>query len=176
VLLTGGSQGSRTLNRAFEESWPHFASAGARVRFLHQAGPASAPDLAERFAATGLAGEVTAFIDDMPASFAQADLIAGRSGASAVAELCASGRASLLVPFPHAAGDHQSRNAAALERAGASVVVRDAEMTGRKLFEEVMRLVANRALVTAMGEAARKLARPRAAARAAEIVAEAAGL
>ncbi len=75
------------------------------------------------------------FIADMPAAFAAADLIVCRSGAGTVSELAAAGKPSILVPFPFAADDHQTRNAQAMERAGAARLVRDAEMTGEKLFE-----------------------------------------
>ena len=73
----------------------------------------------------------------MPAAFAAADLVVCRSGAGAVSELAAAGKPSILVPFPFAADDHQTRNAQAMERGGAARLVRDAEMTGEKLFETV---------------------------------------
>ena len=73
----------------------------------------------------------------MPAAFAAADLVVCRSGAGAVSELAAAGKPSILVPFPFAADDHQTRNAEAMERGGAARLVRDAEMTGEKLVETV---------------------------------------
>jgi UDP-N-acetylglucosamine--N-acetylmuramyl-(pentapeptide) pyrophosphoryl-undecaprenol N-acetylglucosamine transferase len=82
------------------------------------------------FAESGLEGEVTPFIADMPAAFAEADLVVCRSGAGAVSELAAAGKPSILVPFPFAADDHQTRNAEAIERGGAARLVRDAEMNG----------------------------------------------
>lgn len=170
VLITGGSRGSRRLNNAFRESWPLFQQAKAPVRFLHQAGREDHESLARGFAQTGLAGEVLAFIADMPAAFAQADLIVGRSGAGAVAELTAAGKPSVLVPFPFAADNHQQRNAEALERASAARMLLDAELTGARLFEEIMRFVNDRGLLQTMSAAARTLARPGAARRAAEVL------
>jgi len=170
VLITGGSRGSRTLNRAFRESWPLFRAANAPVRFFHQSGHDGAEALARDFAASGLRGEVLAFIRDMPAAFATADLIVGRSGAGAVAELAAAGKASLLVPFPFAAGGHQQKNAEALVRAGAAGMALDAEMTGARLFQEVMCFVNDRARLERMGHAAKALGRPGAARRAAEVL------
>jgi len=170
VLITGGSQGSQRLNRAARESWPLLREAPFPVRLIHQTGPSSHPDMAAAFQRSGLAGEVVPFIDDMPAAFAAADLVVCRSGAGAVAELAAAGKPALLVPFPYAADNHQWRNAEALARAGAARLVPDAEFTGERLFEEVRALAAEPGALERMGAAARRLARPGAAQRAAELL------
>jgi UDP-N-acetylglucosamine--N-acetylmuramyl-(pentapeptide) pyrophosphoryl-undecaprenol N-acetylglucosamine transferase len=175
VLITGGSQGSRTLNEAARASWPMFQQAGAPVRFIHQTGTAMHADLAKDFAASGLAGEVVPFISDMPAAFGQADLIVCRSGAGAVSELAAAGKPSILIPFPFAADDHQTKNAEVLERAGAAMLLSDKNWTGAKFFEAVSALQGDRNRLRAMGEAARSLARPDSARRAAEILIDSAG-
>lgn len=173
VLVTGGSQGARTLNRAARESWPLFRAGGARVHMTLQCGRNDSEDeLNSELARQGMAGRVTAFLDDMPAAFAAADLIVCRAGAGAVAELAAAGKPGVLVPFPHAAGQHQLRNAEAMERAGAARLVRDGEMNGRRLVEIVGELAAGAETLRAMGEAARKMARAGAAVRAAEILEE----
>ena len=138
ILITGGSQGSRTLNRAARESWPLFRESGLPVRIVHQTGAARL-----RGAARGLranrawTGEIVPFITDMPAAFAAADLVVCRSGAGAVSELAAAAKPSILVPFPFAADDHQTRNAEAMERAGAARLIRDAELTGEQLFAAI---------------------------------------
>ena len=106
----------------------------------------------------------------MPAAFAQADLIVCRSGAGAVAEIAAAGKPSVLVPFPFAADDHQRRNAAAFERAGAARLVADKEMTGEKLFAVTVELAGEAGSLEKMGAAAKQFARPGAARRAAEIL------
>ena len=174
VLVTGGSQGSRTLNRAVRESWPLFLRAGAPVRIVLQTGPAAWADLRAAFAETGLDGEVAPFIQDMAAAFAAADLVVCRSGAGSVSELAAAGKPSVLVPFPFAADDHQTRNAEAMQRGGAARLVPDAEMTGERLFSLVSELTRAPETLARMGEAARKFAKPGAARRAAEILEEAA--
>jgi UDP-N-acetylglucosamine--N-acetylmuramyl-(pentapeptide) pyrophosphoryl-undecaprenol N-acetylglucosamine transferase len=174
VLITGGSRGSRTLNQAARQSWPLFREAGFPVRLTLQAGREAHAELARDFAATGLAGEVVPFIDDMPAAFAAADLVVCRSGAGAVAELAASGRPAILVPFPFAADDHQRRNAEALVGAGAARLVPDREFTGQRLLEEVRSMEHETGLLERMGEAARRFAHPRAAERAAELLEQAA--
>ena len=172
LLITGGSQGSRTLNQAARQSWPLFRKAGFAVRIVHQTGEGRYAELRDGFAASGLEGQVVPFIAAMPEAFAQADLVVCRSGAGAVAELAAAGKPSVLVPLPFAADDHQARNAEALERAGAARMVRDAEMNGEKLFSLVVELAEASGLLERMGEAARRLAHPGAARRAAEIMEE----
>ncbi len=172
VLITGGSRGSKTLNRAVRESWPLFRESGLPVRLIHQAGRSQWRQLAEEFVETGLDGEVVEFVDDMPAAFAEAGLIVCRSGAGAVAELAAAGRPSILVPFPYATDDHQLHNAEAMAKNGASLLVTDQAMSGKRLFDEVSRLASEPGLLRQMGAAARSMAKPGAAIRAAEVLEE----
>ena len=173
MLITGGSQGSRTLNQAARQSWPLFRKAGFPVRIVHQTGAAGFEEIARRVrAGPGIEGEVVRFITDMPAAFAAADLVICRSGAGAVSELAAAGRPSILVPFPFAADDHQTRNAEAMERGGAARLVRDAEMNGERLFATVAELAGASRRAGADGRAARRFARPGAAQRAADILEE----
>ena len=175
ILITGGSQGSRTLNEAARASWPLFQNAGTPIRIVHQTGSTDFEALQHDFVRSGCQGEVTPFIKDMPTAFSQADLIICRSGAGAVAELAAAGKPSVLIPFPFAADQHQLRNAEAFERAGASRMVLDRDWTGAKLFEIVRTMSTQRETLDQMGQAARILAHPGAARRAAEILEEVAG-
>ncbi len=168
ILITGGSQGSRTLNRAAEESWPLWKDPS--VRLLHQTGAAAYEELAARFRESGLKGTITPFIDAMPRAFSEADLVVSRSGMGTVSELAAAGRPSILVPLPTAADQHQLRNAEAFEKAGAARLIRDAEMSGARMVEEVRRMRAEPAVLESMGGAARSFARPGAAHRAAEVL------
>jgi len=169
LLITGGSQGSRTLNRAARESWPLFKSAGFPIRIIHQTGNQGFEETRDEFAKSGLDGEVVPFIREMPAAFAAADLIICRSGAGAVSELAAAGKPSILVPFPFAADDHQTRNAEVMQREGAAGLIRDADFRGPTLFEAVREAAAN---LERLGANARRLAKPGAARRAAEILEE----
>jgi UDP-N-acetylglucosamine--N-acetylmuramyl-(pentapeptide) pyrophosphoryl-undecaprenol N-acetylglucosamine transferase len=169
LLISGGSQGSRTLNHAALRSWPLFLNAGFPIRITHQTGVAGFDEIRDAFALSGIEGEIVPFISDMPAAFAAAHLVVCRAGAGAVSELAAAGKPSVLVPFPYAADNHQTRNAQAMERGGASRLVRDADMTGEKLFETVSRIVAD---LHDMGEAARQFAKPGAAVRAADVLEE----
>jgi UDP-N-acetylglucosamine--N-acetylmuramyl-(pentapeptide) pyrophosphoryl-undecaprenol N-acetylglucosamine transferase len=172
ILITGGSQGSRTLNQAARQSWPLFRQAGFPVRIVHQTGRPAFEEIRAAFAESGLEGEIVPFITDMPAVFAASDLVVCRSGAGAVSELAAAGKPSILVPFPFAADDHQARNAEAMERAGAARLVRDAEMNGGRLFALVSELAAAPETLERMAGAAHGFARPGAAQRAAEILEE----
>ena len=167
LLITGGSGGSRTLNNAARQSWPLFRAAGFPIYILHQTGRDAFEDTRTAFAKSGLDGEVVPFIENMPQAFASSDLIVSRSGAGAVAELAAAGKPSILVPFPFAADQHQLRNAEAFERAGAARMIADKDMNGEKLFEAVTGLASQ---PERMGEAARTLAKPGAARRAADLL------
>jgi UDP-N-acetylglucosamine--N-acetylmuramyl-(pentapeptide) pyrophosphoryl-undecaprenol N-acetylglucosamine transferase len=172
ILLTGGSQGSRTLNQAARQSWPLFRQSRFPVRILHQTGPAGFEALRGEFASAGVDGEVVPFITDMPAAFRDADMVICRAGAGAVSELSAAGKPSILVPFPFAADDHQTHNAQAMERGGAARLIRDADFTGERLFATVRELADDASALPRMGAAARKFARPGAARRAAEVLEE----
>ena len=168
VLITGGSQGSRTLNRAVEQSWPLWVKGS--VRLIHQTGARMFDELAPRFRASGLDGEISPFIADMPRAFAEADIVVSRAGMGAVSELAAAGKPSILVPFPGASDDHQLHNARAMERAGAARLVLDHEMNGERLVGEIVRLIADPSRLEKMGSAAKAFAKPGAASRAADIL------
>lgn len=173
LFITGGSQGARTLNRAARESWPLFRENQAPIRFLHQSGAAEHEALAREFSSTGLDGEVTPFIRNMAETFAAADLVVSRSGAGAFSEIAAAAAASILVPLPFAADDHQRRNAEKLVEAGAARMTLDSEMNGERLFREVEALRLNPESLAAMRERVRAFANPGAAERAARVLEEA---
>jgi UDP-N-acetylglucosamine--N-acetylmuramyl-(pentapeptide) pyrophosphoryl-undecaprenol N-acetylglucosamine transferase len=176
VLIAGGSQGSRALNQAVEESWPIWKLPGKiPVRLVHQTGAASFDEIAPRFRASKMEGEVVPFVDDMPRAFAAADLVVSRAGMGAVSELAASGKPSILVPLPTASDQHQLRNAEAFEEAGAARLIEQSQFTGARLAEEIERLATEPGALEKMGERARSFARPDAARRAAEILESIAG-
>ncbi len=170
VLITGGSQGSRTLNFAARDSWPLFQKAELPIRFLHQTGTHYSNVLSREFAATGLDGQVSGFFDDMPAMFAQAHLVICRSGAGAVSELAAAGKPSVLIPFPFAADDHQRKNAESFANAGAARLFLDKNWTGQQFFDTVCALISDPSTLRNMAQRAKSLARFGAAARAADIL------
>ncbi len=106
---------------------------------------------------------MVAFIDDMPAAIGAAHLVVSRAGASAVSEICAVGRPSLLVPYPFAAADHQRHNAEALARAGAALTLASDDAAPERLAAEIDRLASEPGRLPAMADAARALGRPQAA-------------
>lgn len=170
VLITGGSQGSKRMNEAFRESWTLFQAEGWRLTFHFQTGRAAAAEFVPAFREAEVPGEAMEFIDDMPAAFASADLVVSRGGAATIAELAAAGKPSILIPYPYAADDHQLKNAQAMERAGASLTIEDRQLTGRSLHERIRMLTNDTARLARMGDAAKQLAKPRAAARAADVL------
>ena len=176
VLVTGGSRGARTLNRAVREALPLLAQAGLPVHLTVQCGADALPEMARALKDHQVSGEAKVFIDDMPAAFADASLIVARAGAGSISELAAAGKPSLLVPFPFAADDHQTKNADALARAGAATVVADAAMNGERFFREIQQAMSDPERLDAMAIAARGLAKRGAAQRAAAILEEVARL
>ena len=168
VLITGGSQGSRTLNTAAAASWSLWKE--GEVALIHQTGKSAYEELSAQFKKTRVFGEIAPFFDDMAQAFARADIVVSRSGMGAVSELAAAGKPSILVPFPFAADDHQTHNAQAMVAAGAARLVPDSEMTGERLVQEIRELDRAPEALENMAAAARKLARPDAARRAAEVL------
>ncbi len=164
VLITGGSQGSSRMNRAVVDALPELNG----IRVIHQTGPAEFDTIGKQ-ARPGY--EVSAFIADMPAAMAAADLVVARAGASTLAELAAAGKAALLVPFPFAADDHQLHNARARERGGAARVIPDAELNGGRLAAEIRNALPE---LSTMEENARRFAVPDATKRIADEIESAA--
>ena len=169
LLAFGGSQGARIINRTLAAALPLLPGRD-QVRIVHQTGPSSHEEVAAAYKAAGREAEVLAFLDDMQARFAQADLVLCRSGATTAAELTAAGKASVLVPFALAADDHQRSNARALEAAGAARMIEEKDLNPERLAAVLGELLSDTARLTAMEEAARKLARPDAAARVADLL------
>ena len=162
VLVMGGSQGAAFLNERVPEALGHVRIEGRPLDVLHQAGRDREAPVGEAYARARIErARVVPFIEDVAQAIADADLVVARAGAGTIAEITAIGRASLLVPFPHAADDHQARNAQALARAGAAVCVLQAQ--GDLLAVEVGRLLADDAARCAMADRARARGRPDAA-------------
>jgi UDP-N-acetylglucosamine--N-acetylmuramyl-(pentapeptide) pyrophosphoryl-undecaprenol N-acetylglucosamine transferase len=175
VLIFGGSQGAHAINLIVKESAAELLSRIPGLRIIHQTGERDFTDVQAAYAKLGGAVEAHRFIDDMPGAFARASLLICRSGASTVAEATAAGKPAVFVPFPRAADDHQKRNAEALERAGAAVMLEESKLSRQTLVETVTSLLANPSRLVEMGEAARKLSHPNAARDIASMVAKLAG-
>jgi UDP-N-acetylglucosamine--N-acetylmuramyl-(pentapeptide) pyrophosphoryl-undecaprenol N-acetylglucosamine transferase len=162
ILVLGGSQGAQSLNEAVPRA---LAQTATNVTVVHQCGAAHEADARRLYAGLGLESRarVVPFIADMPAALAAADLIIARSGASAVSEICAVGRPSLLIPYPFASGDHQRINAESLVRTGAAVCMPSTEATPERIASEISALFGDSARLIRMAQRATKLGRPEAA-------------
>jgi len=162
LLVLGGSQGARALNEKVPQALARMAPE-TRPMVRHQAGRTL--EIAQTaYATAGVAAEISTFIDDMTSAYAWADLVVCRAGASTIAELAAAGCASLLVPFPHAVDDHQTRNGEYLVNAGAAKLVQEAELDADGLAHRLRELLADRHALIEMAEAARRAAWPTATA------------
>ena len=172
LLVTAGSQGAQVFNDILPRIAGRLLRALPSLTIVHQSGPRH---LAATSAAYELSGadpktwRVEAFLTDMPAEYAAADLVLARSG-STVSELCAAGKPSLLVPFPQAADDHQRRNAEVLAEAGAAQMILQRDLTPESLEHALLELLTNASRRSAMSQRARALARPGALQRIAALI------
>jgi len=164
VLVIGGSQGARSLNQLVPEALARAVQVSGRsVEIVHQTGHAMLDAVRARYEQLGIAATVTPFIEDMPRAYASAALVIGRAGATSIAEICAIGRPSILIPIP-TADDHQWPNARALEERGAALALREKDLTVEQLSEAVSRLLSRPEERRRMAEAARTMGKPDAAA------------
>ena len=174
VVVTGGSLGASSINRAAVDlgrAWQHRSD----VCLYHVAGDRDRQAVAAEAQKAGVGDglleyRLVGFERRMPVLLAACDVLVGRAGASTVAELCAAGVPSVLVPLPNAPSDHQARNAETLASTGAAVVVRDEELTGDALARILDRLLDQPRQLASMEDAARALGRRDAASRVAELV------
>lgn len=169
LLVLGGSQGAHALNRGLPAVIAALP-ADIRPQVRHQCGERHADATRAIYAQSGVAAEVESFIADMAAAYAWADLVVCRAGALTLAELCAAGVGGVLVPFPAAVDDHQTRNADYLAEDGAAVRVSEGEGFERRLGAALAPLLGDPQARLAMARAARGIARPDAAGNVAEIV------
>lgn len=164
LLVLGGSQGAVALNETVPRALARLQS---NLEIVHQAGPNHETAVTQRYRDLGLAERVSvrviSFIDDMPQAISRASLVIGRAGASAVSEIAAVGRPSVLIPFPFAAGNHQLKNAQILEDAGAALCVPQERATAGRLAELVAGLFHDPSRLESMAAAARVFGRPDAA-------------
>ena len=166
VVVAGGSQGARSLNEAAVGAFGD----GPPFALIHLAGPQNVGAIRQRLETMtpGPNYHLFGYLDNFPDALAAADLVVSRSGGS-VFEIAAIGRASILVPYPHATGDHQAKNAQWLEEAGAAWVLPDTECTPERLRELVGALLSDRHMLDAMAEAAHRSGKAEAADQIAEI-------
>ena len=161
LLVVGGSQGARALNQVVPEAIALLPE-DKRPIVVHQSGSAELNVVRTTYHRLGVAAQVTGFIDDMRSAYSVADLVICRAGAMTVSEVCAVGIAALLVPYPHAAGDHQSANAAYLVKNDAALAVSQAVLSPLVLSEMFLKFDQNRDQLQVMAARARALFQPNA--------------
>lgn len=158
VLIVGGSQGAVALNKILPEAFSLLSH--DKFEIMHQTGQSDADGTRERYASLGVNANVTPFIGDMAAAYQWADVVICRSGALTVSELAAAGIGSLLVPYPFAVDDHQTKNAEFLVKGGAAQLVQQKDLTPAVLADTIQKHFADRDALKTMAVAARRLAQP----------------
>ena len=164
VLVLGGSQGARKLNEDVPRALAQADLANRGLKVVHQTGESMRDEVEAIYRELGIQARVVTFIDEIARAYSNAALVVARAGATTLAELCAIGRPSILVPFPFAADDHQTKNAKALEEQGASICIRESELEVDALGELIGGLLDDPARRQTMARAARDHGRPDAAA------------
>jgi UDP-N-acetylglucosamine--N-acetylmuramyl-(pentapeptide) pyrophosphoryl-undecaprenol N-acetylglucosamine transferase len=177
LLVLGGSQGARRINEIVPRAVALLSSSlRARLCVTHQIGAsvaaATVTAIREIYQQAGVRSEVLAFIEDMSQAYQEANLLICRAGASTLAELTVCHRASILIPFPFAADDHQTRNASVLVEAGAALMIPEGELDPARLAKEIERLAGDPQLLQRMEQAATHLGRPEAARDIVEVVSQ----
>ncbi len=170
LLIYGGSQGSHALNTIVCDALAELKSAGGTLRLIHQTGEKEFEHVRLAYGRAGVEADVRPFLPRIYEEFARANLILSRAGASTVAELAAAGKAAILVPFPGAADDHQTKNALALERNGAAKMIAERDWRPGRLLKEIRHFMERPEELERMERAARRMAKPEAAARIADMV------
>jgi UDP-N-acetylglucosamine--N-acetylmuramyl-(pentapeptide) pyrophosphoryl-undecaprenol N-acetylglucosamine transferase len=177
LLVTAGSNGALIFNETMPKIVGRLLEAVPGLTVVHQSGPRQLESTRAAYAASGAdpaRWRVEAFLTDMPAEYAAADLVLARAG-STIAELCAAGKPSVLVPLPTAADDHQRKNAEVLASAGAAVMLLQRDVSPEAMEQLLVDLLVDGDRRKMMAEAARRLARPGALERIAGMVLRLAG-
>jgi UDP-N-acetylglucosamine--N-acetylmuramyl-(pentapeptide) pyrophosphoryl-undecaprenol N-acetylglucosamine transferase len=163
LLITGGSQGALVINRAVVDAMDRLAARKSELTIVHQTGERDYNAVRTAYARREYTAEVVPFLTNMAERFAWADVIVCRAGAITAAEIAASGRAAIFVPFGHATDSHQLRNAQEMARAGAGRVIPEPELSPERLSTEIFSLLDQPGEIERQSCAARSLARPNAA-------------
>jgi len=173
ILLIGGSLGAQALNETLPKAMALLPEEGRPVVW-HQAGANKSDATQALYTSLKVEAKVAPFIDDMAEAYRWADVVVCRAGALTLAELCAAGLASILVPFPHAVDDHQTHNARHLVQAGAAILIPQTDLSADKLAAVLQELIEKgRKHIITMAQAARELSMPNASKQVADLCLEA---
>lgn len=163
LLVFGGSRGAHTVNMAMVAALPLLKVLRDRLTVTHQTGIDDLAQVREAYQSVGIPGEVLPFIDNMAAEYRKADLIVCRAGATTIAEITATGKGCIFIPFPHAVDDHQRRNAEALLKERAGFMLLERELSGESLGRLILDLTKEPERIAETARNARDLARLEAA-------------
>lgn len=176
VLVAGGSQGAHAINEAVAGALPWLNGRKGALQFVHLAGARDEQILRETYEKNGFQAKVMSFCNEMELAYSAADVVVARSGASTLTEIAAFGLPTVLIPYPHSAGNHQWHNARVFERAGAARLIDQSQFNGRHphhgehLATVITELLDDEAVRARMAEAARSLAVADATARIATLL------
>jgi UDP-N-acetylglucosamine--N-acetylmuramyl-(pentapeptide) pyrophosphoryl-undecaprenol N-acetylglucosamine transferase len=168
LLIMGGSQGARGINQAVTDALPKLA--GKRLQVIHLTGKQDEGLMRTRYETAAVPAFVSPFYHQMEEAYRAADIAIARSGAASLTELSHFGLPSILIPYPHAAEDHQTFNAKIFERAGAAALINEREVTGETLASKLLWLLADPARLSEMSSRCASLAPHQAAERVADTV------
>jgi len=163
ILILGGSQGAHSVNRSMVDALDDLKPLRNRLHCTHQTGAADHAWVERAYKEKGFSADVSPFIDDMTSAYNRADLVVSRAGAITVTELLICGKPAILVPYPHAAHNHQEMNARMISEKGAARMILDKDLSGTRLAEMISTLHDNEKLLREMKAQAYALARPKAA-------------
>jgi UDP-N-acetylglucosamine--N-acetylmuramyl-(pentapeptide) pyrophosphoryl-undecaprenol N-acetylglucosamine transferase len=164
ILIFGGSQGASSINRAIAGALPHLKLKDMDLKIIHQTGNADVEYVSGVYGSYGVEATVRPFIQDMVSAYSEADLVICRAGATSIAEITVMGKAAILIPFPFAVDDHQRKNAEALVRAGAAIMLDEKRLLGKEMAETIERFYRHRELLSEMELKSASLGNVRAAA------------
>lgn len=169
IFVFGGSSGASSINRAVSETLVYLDEFKDRIQFLHQTGERDFNTVRDFYHSKGFRGTIIPFAHNMADAYAVADLVISRAGATTLAELTVCGKAAILIPYPHAAGDHQELNARKLWDMGAAQMLLDRELNGKTLSQLIRYLFENPDAIGEMEKISRTLGRPEAAQKIVEL-------
>jgi UDP-N-acetylglucosamine--N-acetylmuramyl-(pentapeptide) pyrophosphoryl-undecaprenol N-acetylglucosamine transferase len=152
ILIFGGSQGAHAINTAVIDAFPYLDKIGRKLKLIHQTGEKDLESVLRSYEAHGIDAEVLPFITDMAGAYRSSDLIICRAGATSIAEITACGKAAILIPFPFAVNDHQTKNAEILVRSNAAIMIHEKDLTGKRLAETLDGLYRNPQAIREMEE------------------------
>ncbi len=170
IFIFGGSSGASNINRAMSEALVYLEDYKDRIQFLHQTGERDFDSVREFYHARGFRGAIIPFTYDMADAYAAADLVISRAGATTLTELTACGKASILIPYPFAAGNHQEANARKLWDLSAAQMILDAELSGKRLADTIRYLLEDPDAIGEMERTSRSIGKPDATKKVLELI------